>query len=95
MSNISSNAMAQHLEILRAKALDARARDASVGELATLGNEVEEAKRELFETRAREQQERLAESVKNLQAPRIDQQHMQFQQAIGASRGNFTRGGQR
>lgn len=92
--NVPSQVLAERLENLNRKSLDARARGASLDELTSIGEQIEQQKNELFQRRAEEQKERQAAANERMLAARsdIEREHIQFQQGRGADLGSYTRG---
>jgi hypothetical protein len=92
--NLSSNVLAERLEKLRRRALDARYSDASADELTGIGQQIEETKNELFQKRAQEQKERQEAANARMLAARggIEQEHIRWQQGRGTDPGSYARG---
>ena len=93
-NNVPSAVMADRLERLRRKHLDARVSGATLDELARIGSQIEEQQRELFARRAEEQKEHQAKANTRMLEARsdVDREHLQWQQGRGADVGSFTRG---
>lgn len=93
-NNVPSEILAARLEKLRRKALDARYSRATADELASIGQEIEEAQKELFQKRAEEQKQRQAEANARMLAARSDvsSEHLQWQEGRGSDVGSYTRG---
>ena len=89
-----SQVLAERLEILNRKSLDARARGASLDELTSIGEQIEQQRNELFQRRAEEQKERMAAANERMLGARndIEREHIQWQQSTGASPGSYTSG---
>lgn len=93
-NDLPSNVLAERLENLRRKALDARHRGATVDELTGIGQQIAEAQNELFQKRAQEQKERQEAANARMVAARsgLEQEHVRWQQGRGTDPGSYTRG---